>query len=316
MNNNKTKPTLHPRNAHHGRYDFAKLTNALAELATVTKTNPNGEPTIDFSNKDAVLLLNKALLKTHYGVKFWDIPTGYLCPPIPSRADYIHHVADLLTEINDTDNQPPKGKNIRILDVGTGANCIYPIIGSQSYGWHFTATDIDPVSINTVKAITQNNPNLLGHIKPVLQKNSTEIFNGIIKPDTYFHATMCNPPFHASYEDAVNANVNKQNKLAKNKAIKTKVKLANNDKINSQKLNFGGQSGELWCQGGELGFLKKMINESKSYANNVGWFTSLVSKQANIAPLHKALEKANAREIKIINMQHGQKKSRVLAWYF
>ena len=41
-------------------------------------------------------MLNRAILMHHYGVKSWDIPAGYLCPPIPGRADYIHSVADLL----------------------------------------------------------------------------------------------------------------------------------------------------------------------------------------------------------------------------
>ncbi len=103
---------LHPHNPHQGRYDFALLTRALPELAKHTITNPKGEPTINFSDSEAVRVLNQALLAHYYGVKFWDIPEGYLCPPIPGRADYIHYIADLLaqtTHVND-DNTPPTGK--------------------------------------------------------------------------------------------------------------------------------------------------------------------------------------------------------------
>ena len=59
---------LHPRNPHQGRYDFALLTRALPELAKHTITNPNGEPTINFSDSEAVRVLNQALLAHYYGV--------------------------------------------------------------------------------------------------------------------------------------------------------------------------------------------------------------------------------------------------------
>ena len=102
-------------------------------------------------------VLNRALLANYYGVKFWDIPEGYLCPPIPGRADYIHYIADLLaqtTHVN-ADNTPLAGKEIHALDIGTGASAIYPIVGNsgESYGWRFTASDIDPISVNTAASI-------------------------------------------------------------------------------------------------------------------------------------------------------------------
>ena len=94
--NKPAASTLHPRNPHQGRYDFDKLIKALPELEKHAITNPSGEATINFSDADAVLTLNKALLAHHYNIKYWDLPKGYLCPPIPGRADYIHQVANLL----------------------------------------------------------------------------------------------------------------------------------------------------------------------------------------------------------------------------
>ena len=169
---------LHPRNPHQGRYDFELLTRALPELADYTITNPKGEPTINFSDAKAVRVLNKALLAHYYGVKFWDIPEGYLCPPIPGRADYIHYIADLLAQTTHVseDNTPPTGKDIHALDIGTGASAIYPIVGSQSYGWRFTASDIDPVSVNTASVICQASPKLKGSIKVKLQPEPNYIF--------------------------------------------------------------------------------------------------------------------------------------------
>ena len=303
---NKTiakKGILHPRNLHHGCYDFKKLCKACPQLAPYITNNPKEELTIDFSNADALIALNQALLKYFYHVDFWQIPAGYLCPPIPGRADYIHYLADLLAEGG---NGPtPTGKQVKVLDIGTGANCIYPILGSQIYSWSFVATDIDPVSIKTADLIVKSNQNLKPFIKLKLQKNEKSIFDGIIKPQDKFALTICNPPFHASMEKALAGSTRKVNNLSKGQASKNHVKL-----------NFGGQENELCCAGGEIAFLKQMCKESKSYGQQVNWFTSLVSKSENISPLKKLLTQLGANKIKVIKMSQGQKVSRLIAWSF
>lgn len=286
--NNASK--LHPRNPHQGRYDLAALCRTTPALKPFITTNPRGEPTIDFANADAVLCLNQALLAHYYHVKLWQIPKDYLCPPIPGRADYIHNLADLLGETNN---------KTRVLDIGTGANCIYPIIGSQSYGWQFTASDIDPLSVKTARMIVAANPCLTNKITVVQQKDSRCIFAGIIKPTDTFAATMCNPPFHASPEAA-------------KAGTQRKWKNLNKGQLNT--LNFGGQNAELWCDGGEIRFLTQMINESVAFKTQVGWFTTLVSKGDNLKHLQAQLKKVGAKQVRVINMAQGQKVSRVLAW--
>jgi len=89
----KEKSRLHPRNKHRERYDFKLLIESSPELAQFVKMNIYNDESIDFFNPDAVKALNKALLKYFYDIENWDIPEGYLCPPIPGRADYIHHIA-------------------------------------------------------------------------------------------------------------------------------------------------------------------------------------------------------------------------------
>lgn len=290
----KKKGELHPNNPHKGKYDFKLLTKKLPELKAYIKKNPRGEDTIEFSNGKAVVLLNKALLKTYYNIENWDIPQGFLCPPIPGRADYIHYIAELLEG---------KKNGVRVLDIGTGANCIYPIIGSQSYNWDFVASDIDPESIDNAKNIIRSNKNLMGKIILKLQEDRNNIFEGIIEEKEKFDLTMCNPPFHASMEDAMKANRRKVNNLSKgNKDLK-------------KGLNFGGQKAELWCPGGERLFLKKMVKESIKFSSQVTWFTSLVSNRDNIKPIQKLLDKLGA-EYRVLEMSQGQKISRVLAWNF
>jgi len=291
----KKKGELHPKNPHKGKYNFKLLVKNLPELKKYLKKNPRGEETIDFSDNKGVILLNKALLKTYYDIDNWDIPKGFLCPPIPGRADYIHYIAGLLKG---------KRKGVKVLDIGTGANCIYPIIGSQSYNWDFVASEIDPKSIENAKKIVDSNKVLKNKITLKLQKNRENIFEGIIEKNDKFDLTMCNPPFHASLEDALKANKRKVNNLnKKNKKVK-------------KGLNFGGQKAELWCPGGERLFLKKMAEESLRFSSQVTWFTSLISNKDNIKPTQKLLYKLGAKDIKILEMSQGQKISRILAWTF
>lgn len=295
------KQKLHPRNLDNSGYHFDQLINSCPELATFVFTNLHNIQTIDFANPEAVKALNKALLTFHYGIQNWDIPKNYLCPPIPGRADYIHYIADLLAASNNGDI--PLGETVQGLDIGIGANCIYPIIGNGSYGWSFVGTDIDENAIQNCKKIIQNNTKLVNVISLQLQMESRFIFKNIITPEDKFAFTICNPPFHKSQEEAYKGTLRKISNLKQQKS-KEAV------------LNFGGQNGELWCDGGELRFITQMIYESVKYPLNCMWFTTLVSKKENLASIYKTLNKVNAVEIKTIDMAQGQKTSRFVAWTF
>jgi len=148
------KERLHSRNKHRERYDFKLLTNSCPELTQFITENKYGDETIDWFNAEAVKILNKALLIHYYNLTYWDIPSGYLCPPIPGRADYIHHIADVMSISNN--GEIPKGQHIKCLDIGVGANCVYPIIGNSEYGWSFIGSDIDPDAINSAAKILSN----------------------------------------------------------------------------------------------------------------------------------------------------------------
>lgn len=295
---------LHPNNPHVGRYDFVKLVAALPALKQYLVDNPKGDKSIDFSDAQAVKCLNQALLAHFYGVRFWQIPDGYLCPPIPGRADYIHHLAQFLSEQG---IDPSKG--VRALDIGTGASCIYPIVGTQAYNWRFVASDINPISIKVSQTIVDSNKNLKGKIKLRLQANETDIFNGLIKSDDKFTITMCNPPFHDSPESAIASNQRKVKNLAKGKAGK-----GISDKAANANLNFGGQNAELWCAGGELAFIQTMISQSVGFSVQIKFFSTLVSKKANLPALKTALKQVKAKKIKVIQMSQGQKISHILLW--
>lgn len=303
--NSSEKTTLHPRNRHRFRYDFEKLVYNYPILKNYIFTNEYSsdvsEKTIDFSNPEAVKALNKALLISDYEIQYWDIPKDYLCPPIPGRADYIHYLADLLADSNN--GIIPEGEQVIGLDIGIGSNCIYPIVGNHEFHWSFVGTDIDEKAIQNCKKIIGNNPNLVDAISLQLQTEPRFIFKNIILPEDKFAFTICNPPFHNSQEEATKSALRKVNNLQDTKSV-------------TPTLNFGGQNAELWCDGGEIGFITQMIYESVKYPLQVFWFTTLVSKKENLKSIYKTLNKVNAVEIKTIEMAQGQKTSRFVAWTF
>ena len=296
------KGQLHPRNRHQGRYDFPALLRGCPELAPFVIRNPYGKESIDFADPAAVRVFNRALLRQLYGIRHWDIPPGYLCPPVPGRADYLHALADLLA--GDAGGAIPRGARVRVLDVGTGANCIYPLLGHHDYGWRFLGSDIDPGALASAQAIVDAN-GLQQAIELRQQGDAQHIFHGLLQADERFDLTLCNPPFHASAAEASAGSRRKWKNLGK---LDPRRKLP--------VLNFGGQSNELWCAGGEIAFVRRMVAESRAAAGQVLWFSCLVSKAGNLPLVEQALKHSGALATRTVNMSQGQKQSRFVAWTF
>jgi 23S rRNA (adenine1618-N6)-methyltransferase len=295
------KGSLHPRNLHIGRYDLAQLCVGSPQLKAFVAPNQYGDESVDFSNPEAVKALNGALLKYFYKVDGWDIPEGYLCPPIPGRVDYIHYMADLLAESNN--GNIPTGAKIKVLDIGVGANCVYPLIGNSVYGWQFVGTDIDAKAIASAEQIVAINQQLKGAIELRLQANRADIFKGVVGDGEIFDLVVCNPPFHSSRQEAQAGSDRKWENLG----------VAEDKK---DVLNFGGINTELWYAGGEAAFIGKMINQSLALARQCLWFSSLVSRRETLPVIYKALGRLGAIDIKTISMSQGQKISRVVTWTF
>lgn len=303
------KSSLHPRNKHRARYDFDALVKANLALVTFVQSNPYGDASIDFANPQAVKALNQALLKHCYDIASWDIPAQYLCPPIPGRADYVHYLADLLAQ--DNKGVIPQGEAVRVLDVGVGANMVYPLIGAREYGWQFVGADIDVQALANASGIVEAN-DLSALVELRLQTLPKQFFKGVIRQGEKFALTMCNPPFHASLEEAQAGSERKWRGLGKAPHMHSQARA----KVGAKPavLNFGGQTNELVCEGGEEAFLVGMIKESQQFAMQCGWFTALVSKADSLPYLQRTLKKINAREVRVIEMAQGQKKSRFIAW--
>jgi 23S rRNA (adenine1618-N6)-methyltransferase len=283
---------LHPNNKFNTSYDFDDLIIKNPALKEFVAENKYGSITIDFSNPIAVKELNKALLFTFDKIALWNFPDKNLCPPIPGRLDYIHHLADLLS------TEEEKEEAVKILDIGTGATCIYPLLGVAAYNWNFVGVDIDLDSLDTAQDIVDDN-DLDAHIKLRQQLDENQILKGILEDDDSFSAVMCNPPFYKSAEEAQGANKRKNKNLG-----------------NSAVRNFSGNNNELWYLGGEKAFLHNYLYESSLYKDKSTWFTSLVSKKENVESMEKSSKKLGATAFKVIPMSQGNKVTRIVCWKY
>lgn len=300
------RSALHPRNRHQGHYDFARLVKDCPALSAHLVTTPRGESSIDFNRPAAVRELNRAILRSDYGIAHWDLPEGALCPPIPGRADYLHGLADLLADSGD--GAIPRGMAVRVLDVGVGASCIYPLLGHTEYGWRFVGSEVDTTSLQVAQAIVQSN-RLDKAIILRQQPRRGSVFEGVVGEDDRFDLTLCNPPFHASARDAAGVQQRKLRQLGKATGAATARTAA-------PPPNFGGHAHELWCPGGEAEFLRRMVRESATVAHQVLWFTSLVARAEHLSGLRRQLRQAGAVDVREVAMAQGSKQSRFVAWTF
>lgn len=285
---------MHKNNKHSAGYDFEVLVANSPALETFVFQNNFGKVTIDFSDPKAIKALNTALLKLYYGIEYWEFTDQHLCPPIPGRVEYIHLVNDLLSASGVI-------KDLTVLDLGTGATLIYPLLGHAEYGWRFIASEIDQQAIKNAQKIIDKNT-LGTAIELRFQKNPQDILTGILNPSEQISASMCNPPFYKSEAEALENTQRKLKGLGKDDA-----KLVR---------NFSGTAKELWYPGGEKAFLHNYLYQSSLLKTNCIWYTSLVSKKEHVKSMQSSLKKLGATQIKVLDMSLGNKISRVVAWTF
>jgi 23S rRNA (adenine1618-N6)-methyltransferase len=279
---------VHPKNPFAKDYDFDTLVKHHGDLKDFVFVNDYGTKTIKFSEPGAVRALNRALLKARYGID-WNVPEDYLCPPVPGRLDYLLYISDLVSK-----------QEVRMLDIGAGANFIYPILGTCHFNWKCVASEVDRNSLYHAQQIIKQNP-VLNTTELRGQKNRNQIFENIIRPKEHFDVVVCNPPYYKNQKESQKENLRKVRSLH----------LPEDDK-----LNFGGRSNELWYTGGEEAFIKRMVKESANFKYQVNWFTSLISRKENIRAIKRALRQTFPKEVRIIEMGVGNKTSRFIAWSF
>ena len=294
-----TNTSMHPANPHLTGYDMAALCVSYPALTDFLVTTPRGEQSINFADPVAVKRLNQALLAHHYRLPLWDVPDGYLCPAVPGRLDYLLYLADLLKSSHL--GKTPKKSQLKLLDLGCGANLIYALLAARHLGWQVLASDIDQGALAHGATLLAQHQ-LTDRIELRQQQHSQHIFDHLLKAGEYIDVTLCNPPFHRSAEEAAAGSLRKRANLG----------LA----ADSAALNFAGLSHELWCEGGELQFIQRMMQQSVAVGQQVYWFSSLVSKKEHLAPLQATLKNLGVSAQQVVEMAQGNKQSRFIAWTF
>jgi 23S rRNA (adenine1618-N6)-methyltransferase len=176
------------------------------------------------------------------------------------------------------------------------------------FGWRFVATDAQEASVRWAERLVRENPSLAGRVECRWQADTRKIFEGVVSAGERFSVSVCNPPFHTSAEEA---DAGTRRKLRNLGAVAGR-RAADGRPV----LNFGGRGNELWCEGGEAGFVRRMIRESAARPGLCGWFTTLVSKSGRLPELEAELARVGAVDVRVLGMRHGEKISRVLAWRF
>lgn len=302
---------MHPRSRFFGGpLNFPLLAEKHPPLSAFLSASPSGFASFDFRTREAQLELCIALFKCIYSLSFsLPLEQNLLIPTLPNRSNYIHFLADLLSQTEglwrptgppiqgggpyiikvapddpsgspprettshsdrtggrpivapDEHEGPPKGPQIRVLDIGVGANCVYPLLGVADYDWSFVGVDISETSLAIAAENIKAN-NYEGRITLRKQQDRNSVFHGIVLgSDPLFAASVCNPPFYTS-EESIGINPKREK---------------------------GGNMHELVCDGGEEAFLSRMYSESKIFCSHFLWFTTLVARATTRDALKKEI---------------------------
>ncbi|XP_023244769.1 U6 small nuclear RNA (adenine-(43)-N(6))-methyltransferase-like [Centruroides sculpturatus] len=226
---------MHPRNIYRNPPNFKELSIKYPEFRQFAIQDLAGKIRIDFKDPNALRMLTTILLKNDFQLSV-EIPPDHLIPTLPQRLNYILWIEDLLESF------PKQKDDIIGIDIGTGACCIYPLLGCKVKSWKFLATEINEESFDwAIKNINANN--MQNQIK-VIKVNSNNILQDVISNEEIcFDFTMCNPPFF-----------NDQNDMS--------VKISRTPRRSLPKSINTPSETEKSTEGGEIEFIKKMIDES------------------------------------------------------
>ena len=172
-----------------------------------------------------------------------DLPPGRLIPTLPLRLNYLLWIEDLLAVTGS------KSEVVRGLDIGTGACCIYPILGTRKNKWLFTATEADQINYeSSLKTIEKNN---LKESIAIRKVDADSLLIGVVEPSERYDFSMCNPPFFDS-----------DNLVPKTRTAKRPLPIC-------PKSGGSTSASEIAVKGGEVEFLRKLVNESKELESTV-----------------------------------------------
>ncbi|KAM6450040.1 RNA N(6)-adenosine-methyltransferase METTL16 [Liasis olivaceus] len=285
--------SMHARNRYKNKPpDFAYLASKYPEFKQHVQINLSGRVSVNFKDPQAVRALTCTLLKEDFGLQI-DIPLERLIPTVPLRLNYIHWVEDLIAQ-QDT---AAKGSVTWGIDIGTGASCIYPLLGATLNGWYFIATEVDDVCFSYAKKNVEQN-NLSDLIKVVKVPQKTLLLDALEEEsEVIYDFCMCNPPFFANQLEAKGVNSR------------------NPRRPPPSSINTGGIT-EIMAEGGELEFVKRIIHDSLQLKKRLRWYSCMLGKKCSLAPLKEELRIHGVPKVTHTEFCQGRTMRWALAWSF
>ncbi|KAK4445974.1 hypothetical protein QBC34DRAFT_450998 [Podospora aff. communis PSN243] len=266
--------------------NFRQLASQDAAFAAIYRDDGK----LDFNDPLAMMQLTKTLLKVDFGLKI-ELPDDRLCPPVPNRHNYILWLKRLL----DTSSYEPSGRKICGVDIGTGASCIYPLLGTAQRPWRFVATDIDPKSLDYARRNVRLN-GLEDRIQVLERERASPLIPLSDLPVESVDFVMMNPPFYSS-EDEMLSSAQRKERPPHSACTGAPV--------------------EMVCEGGEVAYIGRMMDESLVLRDRVQWYTAMVGKASSIETLVERLRKNNIDNFAVTEFVQGNKTRRwALGWSF
>lgn len=283
---------MHARNRYKDKPpDFAYLASKYPDFKQHVQINLNGRVSLNFKDPEAVRALTCTLLREDFGLSI-DIPVERLIPTVPLRLNYIHWVEDLIGH-QDSDKSTLR----RGIDIGTGASCIYPLLGATLNGWYFLATEVDDMCFNYAKKNVEKN-NLADLIKVVKVPQKTLLMDALKEEsEIIYDFCMCNPPFFANQLEAKGVNSR------------------NPRRPPPSSVNTGGVT-EIMAEGGELEFVKRIIHDSLQLKKRLRWYSCMLGKKCSLAPLKEELRIQGVPKVTYTEFCQGRTMRWALAWSF
>ncbi|CAI4228968.1 unnamed protein product [Auanema sp. JU1783] len=295
---------MHPRNPYKDNPpDFKSLAIKYPTLRKHCTLGQNGRIHINFREDEAIRALTHAIFHNDFGLNV-DLSSGCLVPRIPQKLNYLLLLEDLLQLNNLTER-------VNGIDIGTGASCVYPLLGAKRFDWNFVGTDVNPHSIEIAsKNVSQNS--LEQCIETQLVEEDT-FFQGVMEkhPDRVFEFSMCNPPFFEQEETYERFPV----QLSPGKFCNLPDYGATTSRPPPRSSTVA-KVNELETSGGEESFVLKMIEESIVYKEKISIFTSMLGKKTSLKPLMQRLHDLPDVKCKNFVLYQGRTHRWVIAWTF
>ncbi|XP_030531887.1 RNA N6-adenosine-methyltransferase mettl16 isoform X1 [Rhodamnia argentea] len=331
------RPTIHPRNKYsENPPDFALLASLYPSFNPFVFYGRDGRPRIDWTDFNATRELTRVLLLHDHGLDWW-IPDGQLCPTVPNRSNYIHWIEDLLSsEIIPKINS--NVDNIRGFDIGTGANCIYPLLGASLLGWSFVGSDVTDAAFEWAERNVKTNPQVsdLIEIRKVDTCIDAVLGEDSSKEDLLFcgSKSICGnsigrelaPISSSTCDDAVEEKsysgppilfgVIRDGETFDFCMCNPPFFESMEEASLNPKTSCGGTPQEMVCPGGEKAFITRIIEDSVRLKHSFRWFTSMVGRKSNLKSLIAKLREVGVTIVKTTEFVQGQTCRWGIAWSF